>query len=332
MPVSEQTGQAGAEIFAAALDFDAKSERRVGVDQIGEAIDAGQFVWLDVAITNAEGADRVVESLPGPMRTAFADALKGFAGLTIEHQEGHIQLGITGCRLVLGKFRKERMTVSMARQFMLTVRRGGVEAVDELKRRYVADFLAFAKTPSFLMYGLWHALVTQYQATQQQFEGRVETVQNQLMGDVDEALIAQVSSLGADLLHFRTLMLPARSTLAELSTHKSPFISETTQPFLNAMTGVIDHVLQDLLVDREILSDSMNLHMSIMAHRTNHIINRLTMLSFFFLPLTFLCGMWGMNFKFMPELAWRWGYLYFFILTGVIVVVQLAFMRWKKWI
>ena len=103
MSVSEQTGQTGADIFAAALDFDTKSDRRVTLDQIGKAIDEGQFVWLDVSIANAEGADEVVESLPGSMRAAFEDALKSFAVLTIEHHDAYVQLGMTACRLVVGK-------------------------------------------------------------------------------------------------------------------------------------------------------------------------------------------------------------------------------------
>ena len=86
--------------------------------------------------------------------------------------------------------------------------------------------------------------------------------------------------------------------------HKSQFIAESTQPFLANMVSSVDRVLQDLLVDREMLFDSMNLHMSILGHRTNQVINRLTMLSLIFLPLTFLCGVWGMNFQHTPELRW----------------------------
>ena len=129
----------------------------------------------------------------------------------------------------------------------------------------------------------------------------------------------QVSDLGADLLHLRKVVLPARAVLSELSTRRSPFISEATQPFLANMVGNLERVLQDLLVDRDILSESLSLHMSMVGHRTNEVMKRLTVVSIIFLPLTFLCGIYGMNFDVLPELHWQHGYVFFWGLVAAIV-------------
>ena len=115
-------------------------------------------------------------------------------------------------------------------------------------------------------------------------------------------------------------MLPARALLNDLSTRRSLFISEATQRFLGNMVGSVDHVLQDMLVDREILSESVNLYMSVVSHRTNQIMKKLTVVSVVFLPLTFLVGVYGMNFEVLPELKWRFGYLYFWALVAAIVL------------
>jgi magnesium transporter len=85
------------------------------------------------------------------------------------------------------------------------------------------------------------------------------------------------------------------------------------------MVGTIERVLQDLLVDRDILSESLNLHMSIVTHRTNQVMKKLTVVSVIFLPLTFLCGVYGMNFQNLPELHWRYGYAAFWVAVVVIV-------------
>ena len=122
-------------------------------------------------------------------------------------------------------------------------------------------------------------------------------------------MFARISELGADLLHFRKVLLPARAVLTDLSTRRSLFISEATQPFLGNMVGTVEHVLQDMLVDRDILSESLNLYMSMVGHRTNQVMKRLTVVSVVFLPLTFLVGVYGMNFEVLPELKWRFGYL-----------------------
>ena len=73
-----------------------------------------------------------------------------------------------------------------------------------------------------------------------------------------------------------------------------------------------------MLVDRDILSEALNLHMSMVSHRTNEVMKKLTVVSVVFLPLTFLVGVYGMNFEIFPELKWRFGYVYFW---GVVVAV-----------
>jgi magnesium transporter len=147
---------------------------------------------------------------------------------------------------------------------------------------------------------------------------------------VDDRVFSQISELGADLLHFRKVLLPARTVLTDLSTRKSIFISEATQPFLGNMVGTVEHVLQELLVDRDILSESLNLYMSMVGHRTNKVMNRLTVVSVVFLPLTFLCGVYGMNFEVLPELKWQHGYALFWLTATAIVVTLLIVMRRMK--
>jgi magnesium transporter len=162
-------------------------------------------------------------------------------------------------------------------------------------------------------------------------EERVERLQNELRQDeVDDGVFGRISELGADLLHLRKILLPARAVLLDLSTRKSLFLSEATQSFLANMVGTLEHVLQDLLVDRDILSESLNLYMSLVSHRTNQVMKRLTVVSVVFLPLTFLVGVYGMNFEVLPELQWRWGYAFFWLMALGIVVTLIVLMRRAK--
>nr|MBA3504010.1 magnesium and cobalt transport protein CorA [Deltaproteobacteria bacterium] len=107
-------------------------------------------------------------------------------------------------------------------------------------------------------------------------------------------------------------------------------VSEATQPFLGNMVGTIERVLQDVLVDRDILNGALNNYMSMVAHKTNAVMSRLTTVSIIFLPLTFLCGVYGMNFDVLPEKTFKYGYLYFWIAVVVIVASLLWLMKRKK--
>jgi magnesium transporter len=209
----------------------------------------------------------------------------------------------------------------------VTLHRGQAVFLESVRKSYHADFVRFAQSPSFMLYELWDHLIDNYLAIHKAFEERVEEVQKTLIGEVDERVFADASELGSDLLHLRKVVLPARAVLTELSTRKSPFVSEATQPFLGNMVGTIERVLQDVLVDRDILSGALNNYMSMVAFQTNKVMGKLTIVSFIFLPLTFLCGIWGMNFKAMPELDWAYGYLVFWgcvvsIIAGLVAVMK----------
>jgi magnesium transporter len=238
---------------------------------------------------------------------------------------------VSGCRQRGQHFDLERVDIVIAQSFLITIHKGPVSFLSSVRRDYKSDFHRFAKSPSFLVYELWDHLIDNYLAIQKQMEERVEQLQNELRAPtVDDSVFGRISELGADLLHFRKILLPARAVLTDLSTRRTIFISETTQSFLHNMVGTVEHVLQDLLVDRDILSESLNLYMSLVGHRTNEVMKRLTVVSVVFLPLTFLCGVYGMNFDHLPELHWAHGYIFFWLIVALIVVTLLGLMRRAK--
>jgi magnesium transporter len=192
--------------------------------------------------------------------------------------------------------------------------------------------LHHAKTPSFLIYELWDHLLDSYVVVQNDLEDRVEAMESTLISDVNDAVFRDVAELSSSLLHFRKVLMPARAVLTDLSSRKSRFISEATQPFLANMVGTVERILQDVVVAREILANSLNLYMSVVGHRTNEVMRRLTVVSVIFLPLTFLVGVYGMNFREQPELQWKYGYAAFWILTIGVATALLVLMSRKRFL
>jgi magnesium transporter len=236
--------------------------------------------------------------------------------------------------LVLSPFAKvselslQRIEVLLGEHFLITLYREPVDLLSCLQREYRSDFVQFAKTPSFLLYELWDQLLQNYLAIQQRLEERVEALQAELRTErVPAQVFARISDLNTDLSRLRRVALPARTVLADLSARRSLFLSETTQRALVNLVGTLEHILGDLVTDRELLSDAVNLYMSSVAHRTNEVMQRLTVVSVVFLPLTFIVGVYGMNFDYLPELKWQYGYVYFWLLVVVVVVGLLSVLR-----
>jgi magnesium transporter len=316
------------------LDFKTKVFRRITPDDVATSITAGKFVWVDVDVTQTDEARVLLTRLELCAPEIVEDALTREPATQIGRYDHYIHLVLSGCRLVGHKFDLERVDAMMGDGFLLTLHKGQPVFLEAVRRSYIQDFVRFAQSPSFLLYELWDHLIDNYLSIHKKFEERVDAVQARLIGAVDETIFAEASELGADLLHLRKVVLPARAVLTDLSTRKSPFVSEATQPYLGNMVGTIERVLQDVLVDRDILSGSLNNYMSLVAHKTNKVMSRLTVVSIIFLPLTFLCGVYGMNFDTgagnMPELGWEHGYLLFWLVAAGIVGGLFALMKYLK--
>jgi magnesium transporter len=171
------------------------------------------------------------------------------------------------------------------------------------------------------------ALIDSFEPVSKELDAAVEAMQLRLQVSFDETVFDEFAKLGADLLHLRKILAPTRNVLDELATRKSRFVPEGTQPYLGGMVPRVERILQDVMVDREILSESLNLHMAIGDHKLNKVMQKLTVVSSVFLPLTFICGVYGMNFEVLPEKDWQYGYLYFWILCGVITTFVLYLMK-----
>jgi magnesium transporter len=313
------------------FDFETKVERSIELGQAAGAMEKGHFIWIDVEANDALEARRLLSGLRFVSDEIVEDALTAEAATRHARYDNCIHVVVSGCHQRGQHFDLERVDIVIAQSFMITIHKGPVAFLSAVRRDYKQDFQRFAKSPSFLVYELWDHLLENYLAIQKQMEERVEDLQNELRAtQVDDDVFRRISELGADLLHFRKILLPARAVLTDLSTRRTIFISETTQAFLANMVGTVEHVLQDLLVDRDILSESLNLYMSLVSHRTNEVMKRLTVVSVVFLPLTFLCGVYGMNFEHLPELRWHYGYPFFWGVVLAIVIGLLGLMRRAK--
>lgn len=325
------------------LDFKTKQHRKLSCDELAAilqpvpdgpfrtpAVENGRFFWIDVDVAQVDEARKLLGALSLCAPEIVEDALTREPATQIARYSDYIHLVLSGCRLAGHKFDLERVDAIMGDRFLLTLHKGQPVFLEAIRKSYIADFVRFAQSPSFLLYELWDHLIENYLSVHKRFEERVEYVQARLIGEVDESVFAEASELTSDLLHLRKVVLPARSVLTELSTRKSPFVSEATQPFLGNMVGTIERVLQDVLVDRDILNGSLNNYMSMVAHRTNRVMSRLTTVSIIFMPLTFLCGVYGMNFDVLPELKWKYSYLAFWVVVVMIVTGLLTFLKRKK--
>ena len=307
------------------FDVEQKVEQQVSLERARQAMAEGRFVWFDLDTTDVRQAEQVLDELDLDLiaEDVKDDMLSAMPETRYNTFDDYLQLVLAACAWKDGELEQVRVDVIIGRTFLLTAHRAQVQFLAEVRRRYHADFVEFAATPSFLLYEVWDALIENYAAVQKQVEDSVRTVQANLMGEVDEEVFRAIANLSAQILRFRNVLVPARTVLAELAHRRTHFISEVTQTYLGNMVAEIERELADLVVDRDTLANALNLHLLMVGHRTNRVMTRLTLVSMVFLPLTFLVGIYGMNFETMPELGWRYGYLFFWLLAVLIITFAL---------
>jgi len=313
------------------LDFERKTDRAVGLDRFGPAADEGNYLWLDLDVGGDPAAARALLTeleLIDPL--LLDDALSSEPDTRLRRFDDYLFLALTGCRIEQDNLVTERVSAFVAEHFLLTIHHGPVSFLDEMLRVYRIDFIRFAKGPGFLVFEMLDQLTENFIVGQRYLATHVERLQVALISDIDEEVFMRVATVGNDVLAFRKVLVPARSLLTELAQRKSAFVSEETRPFLSNMAATVECILADVLADRDILSGSLDLYMSMVGYRTNEVMKRLTAVSMVFMPLTFLCGIYGMNFKILPELEWDYGYAMFWGLAATIATTLILLMRRAK--
>ncbi len=315
-----------------AFDFRTKAEHTLDWAMLPTEPDSSLFYWIEM-----EAAD---EPRAADLLARFAinaAAVAEFLGSDCEGRhdvyDDCLHFALTEARVQEdGRLGTSHVDILLGTSCMIMWHRKPIGFIEKMRRTVREDFKRFAKTPGFLVYELGDHLIESYRRTCARLADEVERVQINLFGKVDDEIFMHVSTLTTDLLALKKTVQASRELMHQLASRRSPFVSETTQSFLETMAESLKRMSDDLTAEREVLSETLNLYMGMVSHRTNRIINRLTVISIIFLPLTFMCGVYGMNFEVMPELKWAFSYPTFWVICMIFASLSIYTMRKRKWI
>jgi len=202
----------------------------------------------------------------------------------------------------------------------------------------IRDRIRFAKGrvrkmgADYLAYSLIDAIVDGYFGILEKIGERIEGLEDELIERPTESLLRQIHSLKREMMSLRRSVWPLRELINAMQRDESPLISSQTRIYLR---DVYDHTIQ--IIDaiegfRDIVAGMLDVYLSSISNRTNAIMKVLTMIATIFIPLTFVAGVYGMNFKNMPEIEWRWGYPAILLLMLAVAGVMVGYFRRRKWL
>jgi magnesium transporter len=203
--------------------------------------------------------------------------------------------------------------------------------VREVWERLQRDERIVQNGSDYLCHAILDHLVDDYFPLLDQMDETIEALEDQVLKNPTTDTLSKLLESKHDLMSLRRIISPQREVINRLSRDDYPMIDKQSRLYYR---DVYDHLvrLQDLSESlRDIVSGALDIYLNSTSLRLNEVMRSLTIVSTIFLPLTFVAGIYGMNFDYMPEIPWRYGYLFVWVIFILIIVGMLAWFRHRKW-
>lgn len=188
------------------------------------------------------------------------------------------------------------------------------------------------KGADYLLYALIDLIIDQYFATLEEVEDVIEALEQQIIDDQTPEYRAQMYELRQELSTIRKTIIPLRDLTNSLLKIENGLIQEHTEVFLRDLKDQVFQVVDLLESYKDNLLSLQDLYISELSFKMNGVMKLLTIMSTIFIPLTFLSGIYGMNFVYMPELAWKYSYFVLLGTMGLMVVLMIWYFKKQKWL
>jgi len=317
-------------ILARTFDTDGTTHLHEPADMDTIAERSGELVWVDVLDPSEEDFDRLINEF-GLHPLAVEDAREHGQRPKLEHYAEHS---------FVVAYSKEMAEVDLfiGPSWLVTIRERNPDGeachIDAIRHRFQRE-APEQTTIGHLVYVVLDELVDGYLDRSDLIEDQVEAIEERIILDQvgpPQEIQTQLLGLRRQLLRFRKVVLPLRDVLVRLQRGEVEAIDELAREQLQ---DVVDHayrVVDQLDQERELIGNAVDAHHSLLANRMNEVMKRMTSWGALLLGSTLIAGIYGMNFEHMPELGWKYGYVWALGLMAVATTIGYNYFKRKDWL
>jgi magnesium transporter len=232
------------------------------------------------------------------------------------------------------KIVSEQVSIVLGKNFVISIQEGKRGDVFESIRNKIRNNKGKIRKmgTDYLVYKLINAVVDNYFSILEEVGEKIEFFSDELIRNPDPNTLDTIHNLKREMLILRKSVWPLREVIDNLEREDSKVIKKTTKIYLRELYYHTVQVIDTVETYREMLSEMSDIYLSSISNKTNQIVKVLTIITTIFMPLTFLAGLYGMNFQYMPGLHWYWGFDTLLALAAIIVVIMLLWFRKKHWL
>ncbi|MEX2527699.1 MAG: magnesium/cobalt transporter CorA [Gemmatimonadota bacterium] len=303
----------------------------------GQDISPGEtgVAWVDVeGVSHAEALNRFQEST-GIHPLVMEDIMAVGQRPKLEEYDDYLFILLRMLRWdeEKGAVEEEQVSVLVGRGRLLTFRETPGDLFQVIRERIRGGKGRIRKGGAdYLAYAVVDLVVDSCFEVLERLGERLEQAEEEILVNPVPELLQQIRFLKRELLLLRRSIWPLREMLGELERGELEMVDPATRPYLKDTYDHVVHVMDTVDALRDMTAGTLDLYVSTLGHRSNEVMKVLTVIASIFIPLTFIAGVYGMNFHFMPELARPWAYPAVLLLMAALGVGMYLFFRYRRWI
>lgn len=232
-----------------------------------------------------------------------------------------------------GEVVAEQVSFVLKKGVLLTFQEVEGDVFDIIRSRIRAGEGRIRRTGcDYLFYALLDAIVDNYFAVLENVGDRIESVQERVLQKPEARILEKIHRLRRDMIFMRKNLWPLREVVSGLERTENRLIPADLAPYLRDVYEHTVQVIDNVEMLRDMLSGALDTYMTAAGNRMNEVMKVLTIIATIFIPLTFIAGIYGMNFENMPELKWPLGYAAIWLVMLLVTLGMVLFFRRKKWL
>jgi len=232
-----------------------------------------------------------------------------------------------------GEIQTEQVSLILGSNFVISFQEREGDVFDPVRERIRRGKGRIRKMGAdYLAYALIDTIVDNYFLIPEKLGEKIESMEEELITNPTPQTLQAIHVLRREMISLRKSIWPLREVISVVARGESELIHESTRIYLR---DVYDHTIQVIDIvetSRDVLSGMLDIYLSSISNRMNQVMKLLTMVATIFVPLTFIAGVYGMNFKYMPELERHWGYPLVLLVMVAVGISMLGYFRRKKWL
>ena len=295
----------------------------------------GKLVWINVdGLHNVELIDDigkrfdihslVLEDIANTGQRAKIDEFDDYLYVVLKMINYHSESGV---------IEEEQLSLILGDRYLLSFQEKIGDIFNPIRERIKSTKSKIKrKGCDYLMYSLIDAVVDHYYLFTERIGEEIEELEEDLFGDHADDILPRIHGMKKKLIYARKSMLQLREVMSSLVRSESDLVDEAMKIYFRDVHDHLMHLVEQVDIFREMVSGMLDAHLTNMSNKMNEVMKMLTVISTIFIPLTFLVGVYGMNFSYMPELQWKWGYPAVWGIMLIVMVLMVLFFRGRKWL